>query len=208
MEVTKTNKNIGLILTSVLILSAISGGTILTTYAFDNQGGRPCKAPFYSDLTDEQKEEIKTIVEELREDGASREEIKAAVDSKLTEWGIEVPEFKNGAKRRHPPFLNDLTEEQREEIKDIVQDMRENGASREEVKAAVDSKLTEWGIEVPESERPRLPPWMNNLTDEQKEEIKTTVEELREAGASREEIREAVKKKLEEWNIELPEKPQ
>ena len=49
---------------------------------------------------------------------------------------------------------------------------------------------------------------MNNLTDEQKEEIKTTVEELREAGASREEIREAVKKKLEEWNIELPEKPQ
>jgi hypothetical protein len=149
MEVTKTNKNIGLILAFVLILSAISGGTILTTHAFDNQGGRPCKAPFYSDLTDEQKEEIKTIVEELREAGARREKIKAAVDSKLTEWGIEVPESKG----------------------------------------------------------PRLPPWISNLTDEQKEEIKTIVEELKEAGANRKEIRETVKKKLEEWNIELSEKP-
>jgi hypothetical protein len=48
--------------------------------------------PWSRRLTDKQQEEIISIVEELEEAGATKEEIKAAVDSKLTEWGIEVPE--------------------------------------------------------------------------------------------------------------------
>ncbi|MCW4042229.1 MAG: heat shock 70 family protein, partial [Candidatus Bathyarchaeota archaeon] len=96
--------------------------------------------------------------------------------------------------------FGDLSDVQLEEIKDMVQDMHENGASKEEIKAAVESKLTEWGIEVPKFEQSRLPPWWSELTDEQKEEIITIKEELREAGASKEEIRDAVKTKLEEWN--------
>jgi hypothetical protein len=88
----------------------------------------------------------------------------------------------------------------------MVQDMHENGASREEVKTAVESKLTKWGIDVLTFEQSRLPPWWSELTDEQKEEIITIKEELIEAGASKEEIRDAFKMKLEEWNIEIPKK--
>ena len=151
MEVTRTNKNIGLILVSVLVVSAISGGIILTTYASDDR---------------------------------------------------EIGRFNRGACN-----FGDLSDIQREEIKDMVKDMRENGASKEEIKVAVESKLTEWGIEVPEFEQPQLPPWWSELTDEQKEEIITIKEELIEAGASKEEIRDAFKMKLEEWNIEIPKKP-
>jgi len=151
MEVTKTNKHIGLILVSVLVVSAISGGIILTTYASDDKG---------------------------------------------------IVRFNRGACN-----FGDLSDVQREEIKDMVQDMRENGASKEEIKAAVESKLTEWGIEVPKFEQSRKPQWWSELTDEQKEEIITIKEELIEAGASNEEIRDAVKMKLEEWNLEIPKKP-
>ncbi len=151
MEVTKTNKNIGLILVSVLVVSAISGGIILTTYASDDGG---------------------------------------------------IGRFNRG-----PCNFGDLSDVQREEIEDMVQDMHENGASKEEIKAAVESKLTEWGIEVPKFEQPRKPQWWSELTDEQKEEIITIKEILIEAGASKEEIRDAIKMKLEEWNIEIPKKP-
>jgi hypothetical protein len=151
MEVTKTNKNIGLILISVLVVSAISGGIILTTYASDDRG---------------------------------------------------IGRFNRGACN-----FGDLSDVQLEEIKAMVQDMRENGASKEEIKAAVESKLTEWGIEAQKFEQPRLPPWWSELTDEQKEEIITIKEELIEAGASREEIRDAFKMKLEEWNIEIRKEP-
>lgn len=151
MEVTKTNKHIGLILVSVLVVSAISGGIILTTYASDDRG---------------------------------------------------IGHFNRGACN-----FGDLSDVQREEIKDMVQDMRENGASKEEIKTAVESKLTEWGIEVPKFEQSRKPQWWSELTDEQKEEIITIKEELIEAGASNEEIRDAVKMKLEEWNLEIPKKP-
>ncbi len=160
MEVTRTNKNIGLILVSVLVVSAISGGIILTTYASDDReiGRFNRGACNFGDLSDIQREEIKDMVKDMRENGASKEEIKVAVESKLTEWGIEVPEFegkfKKGAKGRHPPFLNDLTEEQRKEIKDMVKDMRENGASKEEIRDAFKMKLEEWNIEIPKKPMP------------------------------------------------------
>jgi len=151
MEVTRTNKNIVLILISVLVVSVISGGIILTTYASDDKG---------------------------------------------------IGRFNRGACN-----FGDLSDVQRQEIKGMVQDMRENGASKEEIKAAVELKLTEWGIEVPKFEQIRKPQWWSELTDEQKEEIITIKEELIEAGASNEAIRDAVKLKLEEWNLEIPKKP-
>lgn len=42
-----------------------------------------------------------------------------------------------------------LTDEQRQEIEQLVKDMRENGASWEEIKAAVNAKLDEWDIKQP-----------------------------------------------------------
>lgn len=43
---------------------------------------------------------------------------------------------------------------------------------------------------------------MQRLTPEQREEIRGTVKELHEDGASEQEIREAVREKLEGWGIE------
>ena len=151
MEVTKTNKKIGLILVSVLALSAISGGIILTTYAFDDEGCRPFKQPFFGDLTDAQKEEITTTMNELRENGASREEIREAITAKLTEWGIEVPEDNP---HPMPRWLQNLTEEQKAELQNLMDELKEKGASHEEIRAEIDAKLQQWGIEIPEQPMP------------------------------------------------------
>ncbi|MCW4033106.1 MAG: hypothetical protein NWF08_06905 [Candidatus Bathyarchaeota archaeon] len=48
---------------------------------------------------------------------------------------------------------------------------------------------------------------IHTATDEQRKEIKELVEEMRDSGATKEEIMEAIGLKLEEWGIELPEKP-
>jgi DNA-binding transcriptional MerR regulator len=204
MEVTKTNKKIGLILVSVLAFSAVSGGIILTTYAFNDQGCRPFKQPFFGDLTDEQKEEMMTMMDELRDNGATREEIREAVTARLTEWGIEVPEFEGP---RLPPWTSDLTDEQKEEMMTMMDELRDNGATREEIREAVTARLTEWGIEVPEDNPHPMPRWLQNLTEEQKTELQNLMDELKEKGASHEEIRAEIDAKLQQWGIEIPEQP-
>jgi DNA-binding transcriptional regulator YhcF (GntR family) len=168
-----------------------------------NKGMRQ-RQPWMPELTDEQREEIKQLIEELKESGASREEIKEAVDAKLVEWNIEIPE---GKMPSHPPWLLELTDEQKEEIREIVEELKDNGATKEEIKEAVDSKLEEWGIEASNKGMGQRPPWMPELTDEQKEEIKDLVEEMRDSGATKEEIKEAIGLKLEKWGIEIPDKP-
>jgi hypothetical protein len=204
MEVTKTNKKIGLILISVLAISVISGGIILTTYAFNDQKCRPFKQPPFGNLTDEQKEEITTTMNELRESGATREEIRDAITAKLTEWGIEVPEFKEP---RLPPWTSNLTDEQKEEITTTMNELRESGATREEIRDAITAKLTEWGIEVPKDNLHPMPRWLQNLTAEQKIELKNLMDELKEKGASHEEFKAEIDAKLQQWGIEIPEQP-
>ena len=72
------------------------------------------------------------IEENQAEIKANRDEI----ESQLEEWGIEIPE-----PPQHPRgFLEDLTEEQKEELETM----------RQEFEDAVKSKLEEWDIEVPE----------------------------------------------------------
>jgi len=106
-----------------------------------------------------------------------------------------------------PPWVSNLTDVQKEEIQQLVQSMKDAGASQEDIMSAVNAKLAEWGIEVPEHQGPRNPPWMQNLTDDQKEQIQQLIDEMRENGANREEIREAIVQQLEEWGIEIPECP-
>jgi hypothetical protein len=74
-----------------------------------------------------------------------------------------------------------LTEEQREEL-------------LSEIQALVSSKFEEWGIEPPEP----------LLTEEQHEQLKNLITEMREAEATPEEVKEAVKELLEEFGVELP----
>lgn len=124
----------------MVTVSAILGGIALTVYASDNGEGSsgPCN------LTDEQREAIKLRVQELREAGATREEIRAEITAMLQEWGIELPAFQH----RRELWLGSLTEEQRAEIRQIVQD------TREETRAKITAKLEEWGVEVPEFQGP------------------------------------------------------
>jgi hypothetical protein len=47
--------------------------------------------PFFSDLTDDQKQAIKDLREELIDAGATQEEIRESVKLQLEEYGIEMP---------------------------------------------------------------------------------------------------------------------
>lgn len=172
---------------------------------------------FFDQVTEEQRDAIHEKVEEMREAGATREEIRDAVDAMLEGWGIEVPERpgrgggegKRGQRPHHPPFFDQLTEEQKAELRGLIDGMREAGASREDVHAAVREKLEGWGIEVPERPGPgecrgRRSEIFKQLTEEQRKEIRDTFREMREAEATREEIRSAIREKLESFGVELP----
>lgn len=81
----------------------------------------------------------------LKEEGATREEIRETIAPMLEELGIELPE----------PRENLLTEEQRAEIQTLVEGLKEEEATREEIRAAIAAKFEEWGIELPEPQNDR-----------------------------------------------------
>lgn len=152
-------------------------------------------------LTEEQRAELKELVQKMKEDGATREEIKEAVTALFAEWGIEMPE-------RQGRWGDLLTEEQQEQLRTMIQEMKEQGATKKEIKAAIDGLFDEWGIEKPDYKKDRngkhgkdKKGWMNELTEEQRTTIRELIQSMREEGATREEIHDAVKKQLEEWGI-------
>lgn len=55
---------------------------------------------------------------------------------------------------------------------------------------------------------PRDPPWMSQLTDDQKAQIQQLIQSMKDSGATPQEIRDAVNAKLQEWGIQLPPPPQ
>ena len=96
-------------------------------------------------LTDEQREQLHSTVQGLRDQDATREEIRAAVDALFTEWGIERPQHDQGHKG--PAWMQNLTQEQRQSIRDMIRHMRTDGASRQEIHDAVQKQLQEWGVD-------------------------------------------------------------
>ena len=44
----------------------------------------------------------------------------------------------------------EMTEEQRAEVKSLIESMQENDATRKEIRTAVNELLASWGIEPPE----------------------------------------------------------
>ena len=66
------------------------------------------------------------------------------MDAKLEEWGVERPE-------RGLDAL--LTEDQEVAITVLIEWLRAEGKSREEIRAAVNEQLEAWGIERPERSR-------------------------------------------------------
>jgi DNA-binding transcriptional MerR regulator len=163
----------------------------------------------FKNLSEEQRSALKEKVNQLREQGASCEEIHTEVQNMLKKYGIEVPAdcFQKMGKRGG--FLHgfpgiDLSKEQRMAIKEKVRSLRDNGADREEIHAAVREMLEGYGIEVPDKFDRHGRKW-KGLTDEQRQAVRIKIREMRESGASREEIHEAIDKMIEEFGIEQEE---
>ena len=55
---------------------------------------------------------------------------------------------------------------------------------------------------------PPDPPWMSQLTDDQKAQIEQLMQSMKDSGATPQEIRDAANAKLQEWGIQLPPPPQ
>jgi hypothetical protein len=108
---------------------------------------------------------------------------------------------------REPPWMSNLTDQQKEELQNLMESMKSSGATPQETRDAINAKLQEWGIELPEVPA-HEPPWMSQLTDEQKEELHNLIESLRSSGATPQETRDAINAKLQEWGIELPAPPE
>ena len=148
-----------------------------------------------SSLTEEQRAELKTLVDDLRASEASREDIHTAVNAKLTEWGIELPERSVIS----PHLAGVLTEDQQAELTALIAGLRASETSRSDIRVAVDAQLTEWGVERPERGLDAL------LTEDQETELRTLTDGLKASDASRSDIRAAVDAQLEAWGIERPE---
>ncbi|MBN2279951.1 MAG: T9SS type A sorting domain-containing protein [Candidatus Marinimicrobia bacterium] len=157
-------------------------------------------------LTEEQMQEVKDMIREMHQSGASRLEIHTAVMDLLEFWGIDYSDVNEN----HLPrtIWKQLTDEQKETLKNTMKSMQENGATEEEIREVVNGLLDEWGIDLSEF---RQNYWrrilhhrlMDQLTDEQQEEIKALVEEMRANDAAKEEIFAAVKELLESWGIDV-----
>jgi uncharacterized membrane-anchored protein len=172
---------------------------------------------FWADLTEEQRDAVREKKEEMRSHGATREEIRAAVDEMLKGYGIEVPE--NWRPSRDPggfghglgPFAADLTDEQKEAVHQKIKLLQVKGADREQIREEISQMLEGYGIEVPEDwgEADHFcHPWgefRDDLTDEQKQAIREKAEEIKSQGGTREEIHTAVTEMLKGYGIEPPE---
>ena len=149
-----------------------------------------------SQLTEAQREELKTLVDGLKESDTSKEDIRAAVKAKLEEWGIEFPE----RPAISPGLAKLLTEDQKTELTALIDGLKASDTSKEDIRTAVDAKLEEWDVERSERGLDAL------LTEDQEIGIRVLIEWLRAEGKSEEEIRTAVNDQLEEWGVERPER--
>jgi uncharacterized membrane protein len=178
---------------------------------------------FIEQLSEEQQQEVKTKMKELWESGTSRDEIHAEVTKMLKEYGVEVPDDFKGFRGERGPrhnrgfmkFSDQLTEDQRSALKEKVESLREEGASREEIHNEVTNMLKEYGIEVPEDfkgsreKKGRRPGkgfmhFTEELTAEQRASIHEKAKSMHEQGSSRMEIHTEIGNMLKEYGIYLP----
>ena len=174
------------------------------------RGPRPGRGfmKFADQLSDEQQQAIEEKVKTLREEGANREEIHSEVSAMLKEYGIEVPEnserFKG--KRGHRPgrgwmhFSDELSDEQRKAIHEKVKAMKAEDASKEEIHQQVETMLKEYGVTIPDDFGKHRERW-NNLSEDQRKQIRSTMRKMRQDGASHEEIQEEINKMIDEFGV-------
>jgi len=187
--------------------------------ALSQRGGGHHGKGFLSNLTDEQREAVQEKMEEMREQGATPEEVHTAVVEMLKGYGIEVPEDWKGLHGRGGfgpgpgGFWKDLTDEQRQAVHEKIKELRGQSATAEEIHTAVAEMLKGYGIEVPEDWKgphgrggfdPGPGGFWKDLTEKQRQAVHEKIKEMKDQGATREEIHAAVTEIIESYGIELP----
>ncbi len=125
-----------LILTLATAISAVDA---------QSRRGRHHSPRHQSSLTEVQRTEMQALADSLRAAGASRTEIRAAIADLFADWGIERPDRRDG-------FFAQLSDDQKAELRALVQELRAAGGTRVEIRAAVKALFESWGLELP---RPR-----------------------------------------------------
>lgn len=89
------------------------------------------RQPFFSELTEEQKEEINDLREQITTEDATTEEIRTAIMEKLEEFGIELPD--------RDVMLDEQIQQttQHLEILELKKELREEGYSWEEIQDVI-----------------------------------------------------------------------
>ena len=146
--------------------------------------------PRFANLTEEQRTQVQAKMREMRQAGAKPEEIKAAIQEMLKGWGVEPQGKGQGAGR----FAN-LTEEQRTQLQAKIKEMRDAGAKPEEIRAAVQEMCKGWGVELQGrggGQGPGMQGMFQDLSDTERQQVLTKMDEMKKAGAPREEIRRTI----------------
>ena len=172
------------------------------------------------DLTDEQVAELESLVLRMHENGASRAEMKRAAAGKLVSFGVDPADLREDRQRvndyradRQSKHVDvgvfadslDLTDEQKETLRETVREARGDGAYPAEVRTAVLTQLRAFGYTDAEIRSGLLDGRVaalqhrQDLTDEQAAEVRATVAEMREEGAFHVETRAAVIDLLQEY---------
>jgi Spy/CpxP family protein refolding chaperone len=156
-------------------------------------------------LTEEQKTAIRDKVIEMRKAGASEEDLRATRRQMLEALGYNVPE---GSSRDHgrAGHFGRLSEEQQAAVRDVVKQMEQKGASREEIHASVRTMLEGLGMKVPEDSGKHHggAGFFSQLSEEQRAAVRDMVEQMKQQGASREETRASVHQMLKSFGVAAP----
>ena len=143
MKTTINKKLVGGLLIG-LMFTAI--GTVLVTAQADVTtqetippipfGGRHGFGPYAYNLTEDQQAEIEEILATLREQNATREEVQAAIQDKLEEFGVLDIQLENEIAQT----------QQRLEILNREKELRDEGYSWDEINTIIQD---EFGLEEP-----------------------------------------------------------
>ena len=101
---------------------------------------------FSDQLTNEQRAAIREKAKTMHEQGISREEIHTQIGNMLKEYGIDVPDNFG----QHREMWKNLSDVQRKTIREKMREMREEGATRVEIREKIHKMIQEF--EVKESD--------------------------------------------------------
>ena len=153
-----TNKTLALGTVLLLTLSLAVGGigrvSAHNPDALPQTGGEGRGGRLIDLIGDEAALELHDAVLAMREEGSTFEEIRDYVQGYLEGLGVELPGaqgiWRGRGKPGKTPLIDQIGEEALQELRDAVQDMRETGASHEEIRDFIHSSLEELGVELPE----------------------------------------------------------